>query len=105
MVTENIICPICKRAIPPLFQEEHHLIPRSMAKRNKYSKLKNKKDTVTLCCNCGDQIHQLFSDKELAAQYNTVEGLLAAPQIQEWIRWVSKKWNDFSISMSSKKKR
>jgi len=103
--TNNIICPICKRSIPPAHQEEHHLIPHSLARRNKYAKIENKKETVTVCSNCGDQIHKLFSEKDLADKYNTIEKLLATPEIQKWVQWIFHRWNNFGICMMHKKRR
>lgn len=100
----NIICPICKRNIPEEYQEEHHLIPRQVSRRNKYAKI-DVKETANVCKNCGDQIHKLFSIKELADNYNTIEKILMHPDIQKWASWIGKKPNDFSVCMKEKKKR
>ena len=102
---ENIICPICRRAVPPAFQERHHLIPRSLAKRNKYAKEEKPTETIDVCITCGDQIHKLFTEKELADKYNTLDKLLATPEIQKWGKWISHRPNNFSVCMTSKKKK
>jgi len=87
-------CPICKRT--PSAEgllEKHHLKP----------KCKKGKDTILVCTDCGDQIHQLFTNKELAKEYNTPEKLLAHPKIQAWAEWVKNK--KFGICMKSKKRK
>lgn len=104
----NNICQICKRETPDGLMENHHLIPRSLSKRKKFVKwFKNRDNLVTIksCRSCSDQVHQLFTEKELAENYNTPEKLLANEKIQEWIKWIRKKPNDFSVCMKSKKKK
>jgi len=95
MKKENIICPVCKRNIPPCYQEKHHLIPKQ----------KKGKETINLCCNCGDMLHKLFTNKELIKKYNTLEKILANSEVQNWIKWICKKPNDFSICMATKKRK
>lgn len=102
-ITLNIVCPICKRDVPEKYQEEHHLIPKSLQQRKKYKPFIN--STIIVCVNCADEIHQLFTEKELAENYNTLEKLLNNERIQKWANWVSKKTNDFSVCMRAKKKR
>lgn len=93
MKQEDIVCPICRRDVPSIYQEEHHLIPKS----------KKGKDTVTVCKNCGDMVHKLFTNKELARIYNTIEAINAHPDVQTWVKWVNKKPDDFSVCMKAKK--
>jgi hypothetical protein len=88
-------CPICKRDTPEEFREKHHLTPRA----------KKGKETVLVCCDCGDMLHQLFSVKELAKQYNTVEKILTSEKIQNWIEWISKRPDRFGFCMATKKRR
>lgn len=101
-----ITCPICKRETPEEYQEEHHFIPRGVARRNKYAKLPEiKGKTITVCISCGDSLHQLFTEKELADNYRDLESILVNEQVQNWIKWISKKSNDFSICMKTKKRK
>jgi len=90
-----IHCPICRREVPEGCWEKHHLIPKS----------KGGKETITVCINCGDQIHKLLSLKELKTTYNTSETICSHPDIQKWIAWIQKKPNDFSVCMKRKKRR
>lgn len=94
-MSEEISCPICKRITPSEYLEKHHFIPRS----------KKGKETVLVCCSCGDMLHKLFTNKELAKKYNSLETILASEDVQKWVAWVSKKPNDFSICMAAKKKK
>jgi hypothetical protein len=108
MDSDFITCSMCKRETPINLAEEHHLIPRSIASRNKYAKmpqLEKGKETIRVCVSCGDQLHQLFTDKELGEDYNTLEKIVANKQVQNWIKWIGKKPNDFSVCMKAKKRR
>ena len=90
----DLNCTLCDRLTPPEHQEKHHLVPKS----------RKGTETILLCRNCGDQVHKLFSNKELEQHYNTVASLLANPGIQKWINWVQRQ-DSFTFSMKSKKQR
>lgn len=90
----NIQCPICNRSTPKEYQEKHHLIPKS----------KKGKDTVLLCVDCADMIHQIFDNKELSKIFNTVEKLKSSPRMEKWINWISKKSYSFGATMARKKR-
>lgn len=89
-------CPLCERLIPASQRDEHHLVP----------KLKGGKKTVALHRICHRQVHALFTEAELAQQYNTAESLLAHPDIQTFVAWVKKKPDDFieAVRMSARKR-
>lgn len=67
-------CVLCKREKE---LTKHHLIPKTLHKRyrKKFGKLRLK-ETVDVCDDCHSQIHKLFTEKELALEYNTLELLL-----------------------------
>ncbi len=88
-------CTICERETPEKYVEKHHLTPCSRGG-------KDKEKTLT-CIDCGDQVHRLFTNKELERDYYTLEKLLAHPKIQKWKKWVKNK--RFGICMKRKKKR
>lgn len=90
----EINCQICNRETPEEFQEKHHLKLRK----------KDKKKTIDVCIDCGDQIHKLFTNKELKKVYNTLEALLNNEKIQKWINWISKK-KEFGVCMKTKKRK
>lgn len=72
------VCPLCGREIPPAQQDAHHLVPKS----------KGGRETALLHRICHRQIHALFSETELARQFNTAQALLQQPQVQAFVQWV-----------------
>jgi len=95
MNDSSIECPLCNRIAPKECQSKHHLVPKS----------KKGKITIKLCKSCGSIVHRLFTNKELAKEYNSIELLLSHPDVKKWIGWIQKKPNDFSVCMATKKKR
>jgi hypothetical protein len=91
---ENKPCAICGRPTPPRYREKHHLVPKSRKGRV----------TILVCRNCGNQLHRLFTNKEMERIYNTVEAILGDERVQKWVKWVRKK-KDFSVCTKTKKKR
>lgn len=89
----KIICPICRRETPEAYIEKHHLVPR----------VKHGKETIDVCCDCGDQLHNIFSIKELEYIYNTLETILANERVKTWIRWIRKKKEFGTVCMKEKK--
>ena len=81
----DAVCPICDRPIPDSQKDAHHLIPKS----------KGGKTTEYLHRICHRQIHALFTERELAAQFNTATALREHPEMQLFIHWVKSKPNQF----------
>ena len=77
----DLMCPICDRIIPDSQKDAHHLIPKS----------KGGKATEYLHRICNKQIHALFTETELATQFNTAATLRAHPEMQKFIHWVNTK--------------
>ncbi len=75
-------CPLCGRELAQPYNE-HHLIPVSQGGRLK--------PTVMLHIICHNKIHSLFTEKELAQSYYSIDRLQAHPDIQKFIKWVRKK--------------
>jgi len=82
-------CILCKRDVEETYIEKHHLIP----------KCKKGKETIDVCKDCGDQLHQVFSIKELQKKYNSVEKILSNTKMQGWIKWISKRPNKRNVCM------
>lgn len=80
-----LLCPICDRAIPSSQKDAHHLIPKS----------KGGKSTEYLHRICHKQIHALFTETELANQFNHAAILKGHTDMQKFIQWVSTKPNSF----------
>lgn len=81
----ELVCPLCERHIPPSQRDAHHLVPKS----------KGGKHTEYLHRICHRQIHALFTETELARQLNSVEALLAHPDMGLFVAWVKTKPDDF----------
>jgi len=82
---EPLLCPICERPIPETQKDAHHLIPKS----------KGGTETEYLHRICHRQIHALFTETELARQYNNVDALLSHPEMARFVAWVKGKPDDF----------
>ena len=82
---EVLRCPLCERQIPPSQRDAHHLVPKS----------KGGRETEYLHRICHRQIHALLTESELARQFNSVEALLAHPDIAIFVAWVKTKPDDF----------
>jgi len=87
-------CALCNRKTPEEYREKHHLIPRC----------KNGKQVIPVCIDCGNQVHQLFTIRELRDVYNTVEVLKNHEGMQKWIRWIRKQ-KSFGVCHKEKKRR
>jgi len=85
LVATDLKCPLCERKIPPSQRDAHHLVPKSKGGRH----------TEYLHRICHRQIHALLTETELARQYNSVEALLAHPDMASFIAWVKTKPDDF----------
>ncbi len=90
------ICECCKRE---LRLTRRHLIPRTYHKNKKIRKLYTldflQKNIIMVCRPCHDQIHILFTKKELVYQYNTIYNIVNHKDIIKWISFISKKNIDF----------
>jgi len=82
------VCPLCERKIPDKCGNRHHLVP----------KLKG----GTLCPTemmhviCHSKLHSIFTEGELARDYNTVDKLLENEEIAKFVKWVQKRPDSFS---------
>ena len=86
------VCGLCARVVER--RTRHHLIPRSRHANKRVKRLFNREElqrTVPLCGACHRQIHRALTEKELEREYNTVEALLAHPDISRFVRWVERK--------------
>ena len=82
---EEVICPLCERNIPKSQRDEHHLIPKSHGGSQ----------TAVLHRICHRQIHAIFTETELARQYNSIELLKQQEEMAGFIAWVRLKPDDF----------
>jgi len=85
------VCEACQREV---ITTEHHLIPRSQHKRGvvcrQFSKQEMRTRKAMLCLPCHRQVHRLFTERELALQYNTIESLVNTDSMQTFLGWIRK---------------
>ncbi len=74
-------CPLCGRPVLVRNMSDHHVIPRSRGGQEKES----------ICNACHQKIHATFTNKELEAEYNSVDKLLSDSQIAAFVKWLSKR--------------
>jgi len=93
----ELVCKLCGRDIPARkYAEKHHLQPVSRGGKHK--------EKVLFCVDCGDQVHQLFTNKELEQIYGTLEALRSEERVQKWIKWIRKQTR-FGVCHKEKKKK
>ena len=85
-------CVLCLRE--GVTVSDHHLIPVAMHSKKRIRRRYDKNERnrkVPLCVACHFQIHKMFSEKELADKYSTVEKLKNAPGVGKWVEWIREK--------------
>ena len=75
-------CPICGREM---------IEGTSVNKHHFYPKCKGGKESEFLHKICHRKIHSVFTETELSKVYNNAESIKEHPEIQKFIKWVSKK--------------
>ncbi len=79
-------CELCGRCVDIVTL--HHLYPRSQGKRRKMKAAEL--PTARLCSACHRQLHILFSNRELAARFSSIEQLRAEPNVQKFVEWIAR---------------
>jgi len=86
-------CELCGRLIEVLTR--HHLVPRTRHRKKRNQRLFSREDVRTrilwICRPCHDHIHDVLSEKDMEAAYHSREALLAHPEIQRFVDWLSRK--------------
>lgn len=82
---EDEHCALCGRRVPPSERDLHHLVPKSEGGRH----------TVVLHRICHRQLHALFTEKELAQRFSTIDSLLADAAVRSFVDWVRTKPDNF----------
>ncbi len=73
-------CELCLRDVKDY--TVHHLIPRSRAGSDG--------PRAILCKACHRMVHHLFTNRELASEWNSVEKIRQHPEIRKFVRWVKR---------------
>lgn len=85
-------CELCARRLP---LTRHHLIPKALHDKpyvqKRFARVERITATLWVCRACHNQIHLLFSEKELALTYNSREALLADERLRTFVVWLASK--------------
>jgi len=92
-----MICELCQTEVERL--TVHHLIPRQKVKQKKATP----GPTVNICSPCHRQIHNLFDNKRLAQELNSLEKLQNEPQMAKFLSWVKKQKPHKRVQVHRKK--
>lgn len=85
---DSFVCALCHREVDLLTR--HHLLPKQEGGRHS--------ETVDLCQPCHSTIHRLFTNRELARQFTTVQALRQAEPLQKYLSWIQNKKNITRLS-------
>ncbi|WP_026690969.1 HNH endonuclease [Alteribacter aurantiacus] len=88
-------CELCKREGVRL--TEHHLIPREEGGAHL--------DTAMLCQPCHKQIHNLYTNQELAIRLDTIERLQDDEKIKKFLKWIKKQPATRAVKMKKSNER
>jgi len=84
-------CELCERVMPI---HHHHLYPKEehkrLIKREKMDKKYLLSYTACVCNPCHSAIHRIFTNRQLADRYHTIEALVEDEDILNWIEYVRK---------------
>lgn len=80
MAVKKSTCELCGRS--SVDTTVHHLIPREEGGSHG--------PTAHLCRTCHKQIHALYSNKELAVRFHTIQQLREDEKISKYIKWIRK---------------
>jgi hypothetical protein len=82
------LCELCRNEASHNF---HHFIPRTLHSNKWFKKRYSRAEMqqgIQVCKACHGAIHDLVPDeKELGRHYNTLEKLLAHPEISKFVEW------------------
>ena len=88
-------CPLChRRGEKP---SDHHLIPACRGGTGQ--------DKVIICTSCHEAVHQLFSNKELEAAYNSVDALLGHETFARTARFIGRQKGHVKTKRANNQKR
>ncbi len=84
------LCPCCERTLNLTF---HHLIPKKMHRRQHFKKHFTNEQLnlgIYLCRQCHNGVHRLYSEMQLAKEFNTLQRLTSDEQLSKHFSWVAK---------------
>jgi hypothetical protein len=95
------VCAMCER---PMNLTAHHVIPR--VTHAKYLKMGYTREflntCIMICRQCHSKVHAVEDEKTLARNYNTLDKIVAHPEIARWIAYAKKQKARIKPSKKSK---
>lgn len=88
------VCELCNRSVSII--TKHHLIP--LEKGGK------KFETLSLCKTCHTQIHALFTNRELATHYYSLEALKRDTKIIKFLKFVENIPGDSPVEIKTSRR-
>lgn len=86
MMSKSQICELCEVKFDGLIKrEKHHLVPRSELAY--YKKSKPAREFIFVCRVCGDAVHFMFTNEELAYIYNTLGKIKSSQKTHKYLKW------------------
>ena len=79
-------CDLCGRDVPTLTR--HHLVPRKRHNASRKRRMgASLEDTANLCRACHDQLHLMFTHRELEGM-RTTEELSRNERVRKYLAWI-----------------
>lgn len=98
-------CELCHRQAP---LTKHHLIPRTLHNKARYRKRHSREERLTaiawLCHPCHKHIHRLYSERDLADRFSSIEALAGDPAIGAFAAWLATKPAGFKPKSPTRKR-
>lgn len=88
------VCELCNRTVSII--TKHHLIP--LQKGGK------KCPTLSLCPTCHEQIHALFTNRELATYYHTLDALKRDIKIIRYLKFIENYPGDYHFTIKKSRR-
>lgn len=92
---DELRCLLCGHEYERRELTKHHFVPKSRGGR----------ETGLLCRPCHAQVHALYTEKELEAEFGTIEQLREAPKLQSWMRFIRRRKPSAKIKVKTSRKK
>lgn len=73
-------CPLCQRDIPKPLMERHHIKTKEV----------DREAVVPICNACHKTIHALFSNRQIADEFNSIQALRESDQFAKALKFIRK---------------
>ena len=83
-------CPCCSRILLLTF---HHLIPKKVHRRQRFSNSFDRNALslgIYICRDCHQHIHRTYDEMQLASNYRTPEALINDPVMRPHFQWLAR---------------